>query len=30
VLLKYEADIEAAQPQITTFIAKAARSNVFG
>lgn len=30
VLLKYEADIEAASPQITTFIAKAARSNVFG
>nr|WP_228747749.1 MoxR family ATPase [Bradyrhizobium sp. BR 10289] len=30
VLLKYEADIEAAAPQITTFIAKAARSNVFG
>lgn len=30
VLLKYEADIEAAAPQVTTFIAKAARSNVFG
>jgi hypothetical protein len=30
VLLKYEADIEAAHPQITTFIAKASRSNVFG
>ncbi len=30
VLLKYEADIEAASPQITSFIAKAARSNVFG
>ncbi|AHY53193.1 MULTISPECIES: AAA family ATPase [Bradyrhizobium] len=30
VLLKYEADIEAATPQVTTFIAKAARSNVFG
>ena len=30
VLLKYEADIEAASPQVTTFIAKAARSNVFG
>lgn len=30
VLLKYEADIEAASPQITTFIAKATRSNVFG
>ncbi len=26
VLLKYEADIEAATPQVTTFIAKAARS----
>jgi MoxR-like ATPase len=30
VLLKYEADIEAATPQVTTFIAKAARQNVFG
>ncbi len=30
VLLKYEADIEAAAPHVTTFIAKAARSNVFG
>nr|WP_249806581.1 MoxR family ATPase [Bradyrhizobium sp. 1] len=30
VLLKYEADIEAATPQVTTFIAKAARSNIFG
>ena len=30
VLLKYEADIEAATPQVTTFIAKAARSYVFG
>ena len=30
VLLKYEADIEAAMPQVTTFIAKAARQNVFG
>jgi len=30
VLLKYEADIEAASPQVTTFIAKSARSNIFG
>ena len=30
VLLKYEADIEAATPQVSTFIAKAARQNVFG
>src|SRR6201995_1882836 len=30
VLLKYEADIEAATPQISAFIAKASRSNVFG
>jgi MoxR-like ATPase len=30
VLLKYEADIEAATPQVTTFIAKASRQNVFG
>ena len=30
VLLKYEADIEAAAPHVSTFIAKAARSNVFG
>ena len=30
VLLKYEADIEAAQPQISTFIAKASRQGVFG
>jgi hypothetical protein len=30
VLLKYEADIEAARPQVTTFIAKALRQNVFG
>jgi len=30
VLLKYEADIEAALPQVSTFVAKAARQNVFG
>ena len=30
VLLKYEADIEATQPQISTFVAKASRQNVFG
>jgi MoxR-like ATPase len=30
VLLKYEADIEAATPQVASFIAKATRSNVFG
>jgi hypothetical protein len=30
VLLKYEADIEAAQPQVSTFIAKASRQGVFG
>jgi hypothetical protein len=30
VLLKYEADIEAALPQVSTFIAKASRQNVFG
>jgi hypothetical protein len=30
VLLKYEADIEATRPQVTTFIAKAAHHNVFG
>ena len=30
VLLKYESDIEAALPQVTTFVAKAARQNVFG
>jgi MoxR-like ATPase len=30
VLLKYEADIEAARPQVSTFIAKASRQNVFG
>ena len=30
VLLKYETDIEAALPQVTTFVAKASRQNVFG
>jgi MoxR-like ATPase len=30
VLLKYEADIEAASGKVTSFIAKAARPNVFG
>jgi MoxR-like ATPase len=30
VLLKYEADIEATRPQVTTFIAKASHHNVFG
>jgi hypothetical protein len=30
VLLKYETDIEATLPQISTFIAKASRQNVFG
>jgi MoxR-like ATPase len=30
VLLKYEADIEAALPQVTTFVAKAGRQGVFG
>jgi hypothetical protein len=30
VLLKYETDIEAALPQVSTFIAKASRQNVFG
>ena len=30
VLLKYETDIEAAQPQVTTLVAKAARQNIFG
>ncbi|WP_022723105.1 MoxR family ATPase [Rhodopseudomonas sp. B29] len=29
VLLKYEADIETAQPQLTTFIARAGRDGVF-
>jgi hypothetical protein len=28
--LKYEADIEATLPQVTTFVAKATRQNVFG
>jgi hypothetical protein len=30
VLLKYESDVEAALPQVTTFVAKATRQNVFG
>ena len=30
VLLKYETDIEATLPQVTTFVAKASRQNVFG
>ena len=30
VLLKYEADIEATTPQVSTFISKASRQNVFG
>ncbi len=30
VLLKYEADIEATLPQVSTFIAKSERQNVFG
>jgi MoxR-like ATPase len=30
VLLKYESDIEVALPQLTTFVAKAQRQNVFG
>jgi hypothetical protein len=30
VLLKYEADIEVALPQVSTFVAKASRHNVFG
>ena len=30
VLLKYESDIEVAQPQVTTFVAKAQRQNIFG
>src|SRR6516162_4360091 len=30
VLLKYESDVEAALPHVTTFVAKAARQNVFG
>ena len=30
VLLKYEADIEATMPQVSTFIAKVSRHNVFG
>jgi MoxR-like ATPase len=30
VLLKYEADIEATLPQVSSFISKASRQNVFG
>ncbi|CAL76163.1 putative ATPase [Bradyrhizobium sp. ORS 278] len=30
VLLKYESDIEVAQPQVTSFVAKAQRQNIFG
>jgi len=30
VLLKYEADIETALPQVTAFVAKAQKQNVFG
>ncbi|MGC2081984.1 MAG: MoxR family ATPase [Bradyrhizobium sp.] len=30
VLLKYESDIEVAMPQVTTFVAKAQRQNIFG
>ena len=30
VLLKYEADIEATMPQVSTFIAKTSRQGVFG
>ena len=30
VLLKYESDIETTLPQVTTFVAKAERQNVFG
>ena len=30
VLLKYESDVEAALPHVTTFVAKATRQNVFG
>ncbi len=30
VLLKYESDIEAALPQVTTFVAKTARQNILG
>src|SRR5438309_1931755 len=30
VLLKYEADIETAMPQVTSFVAKAGRQGVFG
>jgi len=30
VLLKYESDVEAALPHVTTFVANATRHNVFG
>jgi MoxR-like ATPase len=30
VLLKYESDIEVALPQVTTFVVKAQRQNIFG
>lgn len=30
VLLKYESDIEVALPQVTSFVAKAQRQNIFG
>jgi hypothetical protein len=30
VLLKYESDVEATLPHVTTFVANAARQNVFG
>ena len=29
VLLKYESDVEAALPHVTTFVANASRQNVF-
>jgi hypothetical protein len=30
VLLKYESDVEAALPHVTTFVANASKHNVFG
>jgi hypothetical protein len=30
VLLKYESDVEATLPHVTTFVAKALRQNAFG
>jgi hypothetical protein len=30
VLLKYESDVEATLPHVSTFVAKAIRQNVFG